>query len=368
MTHNGGDGFELTLPLKVPYSPGPKRSNKTTSQTRVYNIPEDQKSLVSVPIQWLCPETRIPFTIYARPSPNKVFMILGPNRIYTHGYYSKLIKIDITKCYIKKKSIPELLYYVDNNIDTILSNKGVPSTHRANLFYHTALRRTKKAFTRPGRESFLKIREIVATMLEDILEDKETMSALFMRLKYNHHRQYKQPIYTFIHSLNVGILATYFVKKLLKGIDPDNLEMIGLGFFLHNIGMLKVPGQVTNKETSLDKNDWAIIKQHPKWGYEIMSRAGNITPEVAHIIMEHHERPNGKGYPFQLKGERIHLLAKICAIVDTFDALISERGYKKAASTVEALKTIRERTPYEYDRDLFSRLIIFLLDGGLIKG
>jgi len=367
MTNNNDDSFEFTLPSKMPCSPGPKRFHKSTSETKTYTATRTQKSLLSIPIQWLCLESRIPFTIYARPSINKMPAIIDYNRIYTHRYKSKLVKAGIDKCYIKKESVPELLYYVDNNIETILSNKDIHPKDKTNLFYHTALRRTKRAFEKPGRESFLRIREIIAIMLENILKNKETMNPLLALMQHNHRSLCKPPIYTFTHSLNVGILATFFVKKLLNGIDRNNLEMIGLGFLLHDIGMLKVPGQIINKKASLNKSDSAVIKQHPKWGYDVMNRVGNIPPEVAYIIMEHHERLDGKGYPFQLKGESIHLLARMCAIMDTFDALISERIHKRAVSIVEALKIIQERVPYKYDRDLFSSLIILLLDTGLIR-
>lgn len=365
MTNNGGNSFEFTLPSKMPCSPGPKRFHKSTSETKT--TARTHESLLSIPIQWLCLKSRIPFTIYAGPTIDKMSTIIDYNRIYTHRYKSKLVKAGIDKCCIKKESIPELLYYVDNNIETILSNKDISPKDKTNLFYHTALRRTKRAFERPGRESFLRIREIIAIMLEDILEDKETMNPLFILMQHNHRSLCKPPIYTFTHSLNVGILATFFVKRLLNGIDRNNLEMIGLGFLLHDIGMLKVPGRIINKKASLNKGDSAVIKQHPKWGYDVMNRVGNIPSEATYIIMEHHERLNGKGYPFQLKGENIHLFARICAIMDTFDALISERIHKRAVSIVEALKTIQKRVPYEYDRDLFSALIILLLDTGLIK-
>jgi len=268
--------------------------------------------------------------------------------------------------FIDKRSASELLYYLNDNLDEILSSPYLSSSEKAEFFYYMAFRRIKNAFRMPARISVADMKQIIAIMIEQIFKDPEALGEVFSLMQQNVCRAPSHPMVTFGHSLNVGILATWFVMKVLGGLKRDTLEEVSLGYFFHNIGMMRIPGKVLNKEGSLSDGPWSCLRQHPQWGYEIMTKIRGMTPEMAHIVLEHHERPDGSGYPRSLSGTDIHFFVKVCAIMDTLDALISPRVYRQPMTLLDALKFMKERTPREYDPAIFSKLILVMLDADLI--
>ncbi|MNB71729.1 Cyclic di-GMP phosphodiesterase response regulator RpfG [compost metagenome] len=109
----------------------------------------------------------------------------------------------------------------------------------------------------------------------------------------------------------------------------DERSDLYIGGLLHDIGKLSVPEYILNKPSSLDPEEFELIKQHPAKGYELASRFPEFGEGVLNIILHHHERFDGTGYPCGLKGQEIPLSARIIAVADSFDAMISERVYRK---------------------------------------
>lgn len=138
--------------------------------------------------------------------------------------------------------------------------------------------------------------------------------------------------YTFSHSVNVAALSA--MVGIAMKFSQDELTDLTLGALLHDIGKLNVPLSVLNKPSSLNDNEFAIIKNHPVAGYErlfnMLSLRDLNVRVLAAIARQHHEHMDGHGYPDQLKGGQIHKYAQIVAVADVYDALTSSRTYKKA--------------------------------------
>ncbi|MCD6569630.1 MAG: HD domain-containing protein [Deltaproteobacteria bacterium] len=124
------------------------------------------------------------------------------------------------------------------------------------------------------------------------------------------------------------------------------------------MGKSKIPNEILNKSGPLTKEEWDIMKKHPQWGYEILMETGDMTEEAAHIVLEHHERANGSGYPSGKKGDEIHIYARICAIADAYDALTAERSYKSAKRPFDALKLMQEEMAQEFDPEFFAAFVM----------
>jgi HD-GYP domain-containing protein (c-di-GMP phosphodiesterase class II) len=380
MGNIGGNGFDIHVPLKMPHSPGVNSSARIkiiSSKSRRASFlaglidsgsaPHSESRYCSIPSHWLCLGRHIPYRIYEKTLSGKLREFHEAGKVYPQLNTEKQAENGVSRrLYIEKKLCSELVYYLDDNLDEILSNPYAGSAEKAELFYYMTYRRLKNAFTQPGKMALVNMKQVIALMLEKILNDTKTLKEIFLLVQHNVCKDPLFPSYTFIHSLNVGILSTLFIMKVMTGLSNRTLEDVSLGYFFHNIGMMRIPLDVINQGAPLNSRSWSLVHQHPQWGYETMTKIKDMSPEMAHIIMEHHERPNGKGYPRSLKGEDIHFFVKVCAIMDAFDALTSRTVYRQAMTMVDALKQIKEKTPHEYDSRIFSRLILVLLDNELI--
>ena len=122
---------------------------------------------------------------------------------------------------------------------------------------------------------------------------------------------------------------------------------------MHDIGKVGIPDSILNKNGKLDSAEWEVMKTHAQIGYEILRTSKREILQAAAIVSyTHHERWDGSGYPLGLKGEDIHIFGRITAIADVFDALTSERVYKKAWSLEEVLKLFNEEKGKHFDPNL----------------
>jgi HD-GYP domain-containing protein (c-di-GMP phosphodiesterase class II) len=132
------------------------------------------------------------------------------------------------------------------------------------------------------------------------------------------------------------------------GIPEDQIEHIGRGALLHDIGKIGVPDSILLKPGPLTQAEWAEMRRHPEVGYRILQAIDFLRP-AAEIVLAHQERWDGGGYPHKLRGEAIPLGARIFAIADTLDAMTSDRPYRKAATFVEARMEISRCGGTQFD-------------------
>lgn len=142
------------------------------------------------------------------------------------------------------------------------------------------------------------------------------------------------------------------------GLSEHELVTLERGVFLHDIGKIHIPDSVLLKPGSLSPTEWTVMQQHSEIGFEML-RHNPLLADAAEIVLTHHERYNGSGYPMGLSGEDIPLGARICAITDTFDALTSIRPYRTPMSFEDACSYITSERGHLFDPhivDMFSAL------------
>lgn len=135
------------------------------------------------------------------------------------------------------------------------------------------------------------------------------------------------------------------------GLTPHELLILERGVFLHDIGKIHIPDSVLLKPGLLSNAERSIMQQHPKIGYDML-RHNPLLTDAAEIVLAHHERFDGSGYPLGLRGEHIPLGARICAITDTFDALTSIRPYRTPMSFQEACDYLASERGRYYDPEI----------------
>ena len=148
------------------------------------------------------------------------------------------------------------------------------------------------------------------------------------------------------HTLRAAEMACDVARAL--GVPESDIAHVRRGALLHDIGKMAVPDSILKKPGPLDDHEWAVMRAHPVVAHEFLSRIGYLEPAID-IPYYHHERWDGTGYPRGLRGTKIPLSARIFAVIDVYDALTSDRPYRKAWSTEEALSHIVAQAGEHFD-------------------
>lgn len=169
--------------------------------------------------------------------------------------------------------------------------------------------------------------------------------------------------YTFKHSVDVATMSMIIAKR--QGMNKDDIYNIGIAGLLHDMGKSKIPNEILNKPGKLDDDEFAIMKQHPVLGYEILKEKNNFSPAISLAVLQHHEKMNGRGYPMGVSADKIIHYAKILSVVDVYDALVTERPYKKAFSqrtAVEMIMSMTEELDFTAMQTFMSSVILYPVD------
>lgn len=142
--------------------------------------------------------------------------------------------------------------------------------------------------------------------------------------------------YTYAHSLNVALLCSLLASWL--GMDELQRRLVTYCGLLHDIGKSKIPPEILNKPNSLTQKEFEEIKKHPVAGYKILEKNIAISKDIALGVLMHHEREDGSGYPLGIQSDKIHYFAKIVAVADIYDAMTSNKVYKKRQPPFDVLE------------------------------
>lgn len=148
--------------------------------------------------------------------------------------------------------------------------------------------------------------------------------------------------YTFKHSVDVATMSMILAKQ--QGLSQKQIYEIGVAGLLHDIGKTKISLDILNKPARLTDEEFAVMKQHPVFGYRMIKGRDEFSNEICMAVLQHHEKMNSKGYPVGFPSDKITQYARILTIADIYDALVTERPYKSAFSQREAVEMIMSMT------------------------
>jgi HD-GYP domain-containing protein (c-di-GMP phosphodiesterase class II) len=160
--------------------------------------------------------------------------------------------------------------------------------------------------------------------------------------------------YTREHSRNVNTYAVALAEAI--GLSPNQIANVDTAAWLHDIGKIGIPDKVLNKKGRLNEEDWKAVKTHPKLGATIIGNIPHLAPCVS-IVLYHHERWDGGGYPEGLQGEQIPLEARILAIADSFDSMTSHHSYRAALPLKEIIGQLKQGAGLQFDPELVDAFI-----------
>jgi hypothetical protein len=165
--------------------------------------------------------------------------------------------------------------------------------------------------------------------------------------------------YTHGHSQRTARLAVELGLRM--GLPPDRLRVIARGAYLHDLGKIAIPDEILNKPSALTPEERAIVERHPQLGYELAASAPSLR-EVLPVILHHHERVDGRGYPDGLVGQSVPLEARVVAVADVWDALTSDRSYRAGWTPAVALAHIDAGRGTHFDPLVVDALIRWAAD------
>ncbi len=161
--------------------------------------------------------------------------------------------------------------------------------------------------------------------------------------------------YTYMHSVAVCALMIALARQLNLG--EEEVREAGVAGLLHDVGKMAVPDEVLNKPGKLTDEEFELVKSHPVEGAEILLQGQNVSPAAIEVALHHHEKMDGTGYPHGLKGEQISLLSRMGAVCDVYDAITSDRPYKKGWDPAESIRKMAEWSKGHFDEAVFQAFV-----------
>jgi len=194
-----------------------------------------------------------------------------------------------------------------------------------------------------GEETAIRgaLREVVAERTNDRATSR-ALEEIFLKLGFKRYE-------TLQHSKRVAAYCCLFGQKV--GLGKDQIRQLELGALLHDIGKIGIPHNVLLKPGPLTEDEWDVMRTHPSIGHRLLIEIPELRYE-AEMIYSHHERFDGRGYPRGLRGREIPIGARIFSIIDTLDAIASDRPYRAAASIQDARHEIASMSETQFDPDL----------------
>ena len=221
---------------------------------------------------------------------------------------------------------------------------------RAAKLYQNASQKVREVLfsARMGAAADLeKLDPVVESIVDSIFRHSDALIPL-SRLK-------RHDSYTYEHAVASAAMMAAFGRHL--NLDRSQIRDIALGAMLQDIGMARVPSAIVEKPGRLNPNEVAVVRGHVEHSHDIAQELASLPMASMEVIAQHHERIDGTGYPFRLRGDQITLHAQMAAIVDVYDAMTSQRPYQTPTSPTQALRKLYEWGQHHFSADLVQAFI-----------
>lgn len=258
---------------------------------------------------------------------------------------SKQIQVDL---YVDSLEINNFYEHATQSMREYLSNPKVEIDKKFQKVYALANNLTKTFFEDKASPNILKSSPQVVELLKNCLEMEEFIDKGLQKLVCKDY-------FIYTHSINVGLYSMAYGIK--SGFPEEKILELGLGGMLHDIGQVKIDENILKKPDRLSDKEFGVVKKHIQYGKNILEKLGCFSENVLEIVCQHHENCDGSGYPDGIKGDEISTFAKICAIADIYETLISNRSYGKPLEPFDAFNIIKDESKNHFDKDIFVNFV-----------
>jgi HD-GYP domain-containing protein (c-di-GMP phosphodiesterase class II) len=263
-----------------------------------------------------------------------------------------LLRSKEERVFIKKLSSAETLQQLGEDLAKTLADPRASTEEKISHLYLATSEAIAEAFaTRPTAETTHALRAHVSLTTPFIADNPSAVASLISLVA--------QEYSTYTHSTGVYIFAIALAAWM--GIkDADQLDQLGFGAIMHDIGKTQIPKDILFKPGPLSSSEWLKMRRHPAIGADVLRRVGGLPDLVVTLALQHHERCDGSGYPQGLTRARINPLTHLVIVTDMFDALTRARSYRAAYGAFQALELMKEQTAGRIDVETYRAMVLML--------
>jgi HD-GYP domain-containing protein (c-di-GMP phosphodiesterase class II) len=235
--------------------------------------------------------------------------------------------------------------YLRENFGAILNDESLPLKQRFGYLNEVVRDVLGEVFSHRNTGKMVETAaQLAAQTVELICREDLVAADLLHVLHHDYH--------TFTHSANVSFFCVLLAREW--GIaDQGELQQIAAGALLHDIGKLEIPEAILKKRGRLNEHEWHVIRKHPITGLRLLGRRTDLSFGQLMMVYQHHERIDGTGYPVGVSQAKIHPWAQLCAIVDVYEALTSNRPYRPSLPKPEAIAILERQAAVRLNREMW---------------
>jgi putative nucleotidyltransferase with HDIG domain len=302
-------------------------------------------ALYPIVLATLQPEFELGFDLYLKQQERSAPVLYrGQEYPLSREDLHHLAERGVTKLYTTRVGQARYEDYLRDHLDGMLLDESVAPDTRYHLLQECARVQIDTALHSVNVSKTMHVWQGVGQQLSTLLLHTDLLpEELFGMMRHDY--------YTFTHLLNVSTYAVVLAKAL--GImDPDALQKIAVGGLLHDVGKQSMPATIINKKGPLSPQERDIMRRHPQIGFLHLRDCTELEWNQLMMVYQHHEAIDGSGYPVGIRGDEIVWEARLCAVVDVFDAMTCDRSYRRGLPVEEAVTFIETHSDKNFDREI----------------
>ena len=308
-----------------------------------------EEEMLPVRLDCLYTERLSPCDLFHRRRSGGYLLYAARGALFEQRVKDRLLAYGVEYLYIHSEDVPLYFNYVRETLTSLVRDPFTPSRKKAEAVHSTCKDIMRRVFDDPRASFISQAHEVITPTVDLIVADDYAARCLIRLTAYDHS--------TYVHSTNVGIFGIALARILFHSEGGHDMNRLGAGFFLHDLGKCQIPLEILNKPGPLTAEERQVVNRHPEDGCRLLESGGFLTEEARILTLQHHERDDRQGYPNGLGREDIHPYARICRLADVYEALTSQRPYHRPLTTFQALKFMKEKVVSDMDQELLRHFI-----------
>ena len=302
---------------------------------------------VPVTVESIEPNMFPDVSLYMKSGSNYVLYKSHDNS-FTKQDTERLLHNKVDFLYVSPGDMDVINEYMESNVDRLLKSDRFDIKTKGKMIYQTSINYVGDIFANPDKVTNLnRSTRMMETLLTYLSSDPDALSSLESVMSHNY--------YTFVHSLQVTTLSIMLHSEAYL-VEHDELMDVGIGTLLHDFGKIFIPQEILEKRKKLTPGEMEQIKRHPEEGYKFLKENTRLNEVALSIVRYHHERNNGTGYPFGLKGEAIPRSAQIGAICDVYCTMTIDHSGRRTIPPSLCVQIMRNEMKGSFNERLLDVL------------